>query len=151
MRGTSEVLQRVFRQRGVNTYRRPFNSLRQQLTHVKDKTHTLKKCGVVYHVQCDKCPADYIGETARPLDTRLKEHQSRSNSAIYEHCDNTGHCITPDTTKVLVSEDHQMKRKVREAIEIKRRQPTLNRDGGLELPPVYNAILPSLDLSLIHI
>ena len=31
-------------------YHRPYNSIRQQLTYVKDRTEKLKKFGVVYHV-----------------------------------------------------------------------------------------------------
>ena len=58
--------------------------------------------------------------------------------SVYCHL---GHHIAPDNTKVLATEDHLMKRKVKEAIEIKKHQPTLNRDGGLDLPPIYNAIL----------
>ncbi|KAH3896441.1 hypothetical protein DPMN_020618 [Dreissena polymorpha] len=46
----------------------------------------------------------------------------------------TCHKIDPNKTKVLTSEEHLWKRKVKEAIEIKQRRPSLNRDEGLELP-----------------
>ena len=141
VRGTSEALHRIFRKHGVNMYHRPYNSVKQQVTHVKDKTDKLKKCGVIYHIKCDNCDSDYIGETSRSLDTRLKEHQARANSAIFEHCDATGHTISPDNTKVLLSEDHNLKRKMREAISIQKKKPTLNRDEGLELPTIYRSLL----------
>ena len=64
-------------------YHRPFNSIRQQLTHVKDKTEKLKKCGVEYYVKCEQCENDYSGKTGHSLDIRLKEHIAKSNSAIY--------------------------------------------------------------------
>ena len=35
-----------------------------------------------------------------------------------------------------------LKRKVREAIEIKTLQPTINRDQGFDLPAIYSEILP---------
>ena len=46
--------------------------------------------------------------------------------------------------KVLASEDHKDKRWVKEVMLIKL-NPTLNRDGGLDLPLVYGAIQWSRD------
>ena len=57
----------------------------------------------------------------------------------------TGHNINPDNVTILATEDHSLKRRVKEAIEIKRKKPTLNRDEGLELAPIYNAVLMSHD------
>jgi len=145
IRGTSEQLHRIFRKHGVNMYHRPYNSIRSQLTKVKDKTDKMKQCGIVYHVTCANCKEDYIGETGRTLETRMKEHKTRSSSALHEHCDNTGHNIKAENTTILTSEEHLMKRKVWEAIAIKQRRPSLNRDEGLELPPVYNTLLLSHD------
>ena len=126
-------------------YHRPFNSIQSQIIHVKDKTDKMKKCGVVYYIKCERCKEDYVGETGRSLETRLKEHTTRSSSALHEHCENTGHYIEPKNTKVLTSEDFHLKRRVKEAIFIKRRRPSLNRDEGLELPSVYGALLQSRD------
>ena len=140
LRDISETLHRVFRKHGVNIYHKPYNSIRQQVTHVKDKTEKMKKCGVVYYIQCDKCSQDYVGETGRTLDTRMKEHLTRTNSAIHEHCDHTGHNIVPANTKIIATEDVHIKRRVKEAIAIKQRRPSLNRDEGLDLPPVYNLL-----------
>ena len=146
VRGTSETLSRIFRSHGVNMFHKPFNSIRSQVMKVKDKTDMLKKCGVIYGIECE-CKNNYIGETARPFETRLKEHLSRDSSAIHEHCSNTGHNITARNAKILASESSQMKRKVKEAILIKQRRPSLNRDEGLDLPPVYTTLLTSCDQS----
>ncbi|XP_052268226.1 uncharacterized protein LOC127869610 [Dreissena polymorpha] len=143
IRGTSEALHRTFKKYGISMYHRPYNSIRQQFTHVKDKTDKLKKCGVVYYKKCEQCKNDYIGETGRSLVIRLKEHVARSNSAIHEHCSHTGNKIDRNNTKILDSEDSHIKRRVNGAIHIKQRRPSLNRDGGLELPPVYNSLLGS--------
>ena len=126
-------------------YHRPFNSIRQQLTHVKDKTEKLKKCGVEYYVKCEQCENDYIGETGHSLDIRLKEHIAKSNSAIYEHCIHTGPKIDPQNTKILTSEDSNIKRRVKEAINMKQRRQSLNRDESLEISSVYNYFLVSRD------
>ena len=53
---------------------------------------------------CKNCKEDYIGETVRTLETRLKGHVTRNSSAIYEHCDNTGHKIKSENVKILTSE-----------------------------------------------
>ena len=49
-----------------------------------------------------------------------------------EHCAHDHHKITKDSVKVLAREDIWLKRKVREAIEIKIGQPAMNRDQGYE-------------------
>ena len=143
VKGVSERLSRAFQQHGCHVFHKPTNSLRSQLTKVKDRTDPLKKCGVVYQVDCPDCTEDYIGETARVLSTRLDEHQKRPNSAVFEHLQTTGHNFQPHDTKVLATEPNLVKRKIKEAIEIKQRRPSLNRDMGYELPPIYNTILRS--------
>ena len=80
-------------------------------------------------------------ETARPLEIRVKEHQSRSSSAIHEHCRLEGHLVDPNKTKVLSTEVNTFKRRIKEAIQIKLTKPALNRDNGYELAAIYDTIL----------
>ena len=63
-------------------FHKPFNSLRQQVTHVKDRTDELKTCGVVYNIYCEQCQKSYIGETSRTLCTRVKGRQSHEMSSL---------------------------------------------------------------------
>jgi predicted GIY-YIG superfamily endonuclease len=59
------------------------NTLRKNLMHVKPKTKPiLKNC--VYQIECE-CHAKYIGQTKRPLTTRVKEHQKALNHEQNEH------------------------------------------------------------------
>ena len=74
VKGISERLQRAFKSHEVTLIHKPVNSLRSQLVRVKDTT--------VYQIHCEKCNKEYVGETARSLEIRVKEHQSRSSSAI---------------------------------------------------------------------
>ena len=73
--------------------------------------------------------------------TRIKEHQSHDISAVYEHCQATGHNINPHNVKVLPDEDNTIKLRVKEASAIKQREPSLNMDEGPDLPPIYNPLL----------
>ena len=74
IRGTSEKLARIFRAHDVGVYHRPINTIRSLLVHPKDKTPDLQKCGVVYQIACPQCQHLYVGETGRPLATRMKDH-----------------------------------------------------------------------------
>ncbi|XP_048252602.1 uncharacterized protein LOC125380886 [Haliotis rufescens] len=61
-------------------------------------SHKPEPSGAVYHIPCN-CGQAYIGETSRPLKTRIKEHQSSvtkddSKSALSDHIrDNPSHSI----------------------------------------------------------
>ena len=118
----------------MGTYHRPINTIQSILVHPKNKTPDAQRCGLVY--QCPECPLTYIGETGRTLATRMKDHLNLSNplTLVGEHCAHEHHNITKDSVKVLAREDIWLKRKVREAIEIKIGQPAMNRDQGYELP-----------------
>jgi hypothetical protein len=141
VRGLSEKLSRTFGKHGVKVYHKPTNSLRSRLTHVKDPTEKNKVCGAIYHIQCSDCKEDYIGETERPLHKRLREHQTRTQSAVYEHIEGSNHTLDLQSTSVLDTELNPFKRKIKEALHIKARRPSLNRDSGVELPSVYDLIL----------
>ena len=119
---------------------KPFNSLRSQLVRVKDKTENLKKCGTVYHIYCER-DRDYVGETSRLLETRVNEHLSGNSSSVHEHCNLTGHSVDSSKTKVLATENNTFKHRIREAIEIRIRKPSLNRDNGFELASICDTIL----------
>ena len=49
----------------------------------KCEKHLLRS-DLVYIYECD-CGAVYIGQTLRRLDVRIKEHQTKKTSAIYQH------------------------------------------------------------------
>jgi hypothetical protein len=80
-------------------------------------------------------------ETERPLHKRLQEHQTRTQSAVYEHIESNNHALNLESTSVLNTELHPFRRKVKEALHIKARRPSLTRDSGIELPSVYDLIL----------
>ena len=71
VQGISEKLTRIFKEHGVGTYHKPYNTIKSLLVHPKDKTPDMNKCGVVYEIACPECDEKYIGETARAMSTRL--------------------------------------------------------------------------------
>ena len=88
--------------RGKNTFEL-VGTVLKGCVRVKDKTENLKKCGTVYHIHCEQCDKNYVGETARLLETRIKEHLSRNSSA--EHFKLTGHSVDSSKIKVLATEN----------------------------------------------
>ena len=98
----------------------------------------------MYNVPCASCPDFYVGETARALGRRFQEHSSTDKeSAVLEHIKNSGHSLSFDDVRVLTTEPNYSARKIKEALEIYKAQPTLNRDQGYEIAPVLLQLLPS--------
>jgi hypothetical protein len=141
VKGTSEQLERVLRKHGIAIFHKPINTLRHQLVHPKDPTPKELKSGVIYQVKCKTCKSLYIGETARTLKKRLEEHKKSATSAINEHCSQTGHQIDWDEVKIVGTESNWTKRKIKEAIAIRKSKPSLNRDQGWDLPPIFCSLL----------
>ena len=145
LKGLTERLAKTFRKFDAKVYYKPINTIRSQLVHPKDKTPRDKKCAVIYQIDCADCEEVYVGETARSLSARVKEHTSTrraSLTAVGDHCKKTGHSVTWDNVQVLASENNTSRRKIREAIEIASQKPSLNRDiGAYDLPAIYGALL----------
>ena len=98
----------------------------------------------MYNVPCASCEDFYIGETSGSLGKRFVEHsKSDRESAVLEHIKRLGHKLSFDDVRVLASESNYSARKIKEALEIHKSSPTLNRDQGVEIPPVLLQLLPS--------
>ena len=72
--GISDDVRRVCRRFSLNVIFNSGRSLWLVLTKVKDTLPVEKQSKVVYQIPCS-CGMTYIGETARRLKTRMKEHQ----------------------------------------------------------------------------
>ena len=72
-----------------------------------DKSEKDQQCGLVHSVKCGSCDREYIGETAKALGTRFKEHMDGNHptSAVHEHTSSMGHKFTMDNIKILVREE----------------------------------------------
>ncbi len=142
--GLSERLQRVFKEHGINMYHKPTNRLRDILVHPKDPTPKEQKCGVIYELTSEQNPSHkYIGDTKRTLQERFKEHRNLDKpTAVGEHSQDTGHSFTLENSKILTREPNWTARKVKEAVLIKQKSPSINRDQGYHLAAVYHQLLP---------
>ena len=109
----------------------------------------------IYQIPCS-CKANYIGETLRSLETRIKEHQKQvqdlsirakknqaiTNSAIADHINqNKDHQIMFDSASLLEHESRYFHRKSKEGLYIQALKPEINRDKGSELSPIWGPLL----------
>ena len=116
---------------------KPVNTLRKLLVHPKDKQKKERISGVVYGVHCEgeNCQEYYIGETEQPLKKRMYQHRRAAgegtSSAIYNHLHTSGHSFTDDNVEIICRESSWFERGVKEAIYVKSRNPSLNKQGGV--------------------
>ena len=75
------------------------NTLRSRLHRTRPE-----QLGGVYIVPCRECPSVYIGQTGRPLETRIREHKYNvrrgyHGSGLYKHVYDTNHAISWDEAR----------------------------------------------------
>ena len=84
-----------------------------------------------------------IGETGRPMQERIKEHDRDTRlvrtqtSAISEHTHETGHYPIWNEVKFTDWDPHWYTRKVKEAIHIKIHPNNINRDSGIKISEAW--------------
>ena len=96
VKGLSKQLRRCLQQQGVRVVFKSETTLRSQLVRTKDAVDPAKKDGVVYRILCE-CGEVYIGETERPMQDRIKEHDRDIRLARTETSAVSEHAIIPDT------------------------------------------------------
>ena len=121
-------------------------TLREALVHTQQPQPALKRKGVVYQVPCADCDSVYIGETGRTLEKRLSEHRgavkrNELKNGIAVHAWKTQHRVDWEAATVKQVEMNHTRRKVIEAIHIKKQKVTSNLDCGRSLSPVWQPLL----------
>ena len=91
---------------GIRVAHKAITTLRQLLTNVKDKVEPKNRQGTVYKIKCWDCPATYVGDTGRNLNTRLTEHRRATKNGDYknniaEHHLQTDHRIDWDSAECI--------------------------------------------------
>jgi len=122
-------------------------TLRDRLVKVKDGIPKEQQQGVVYKTSC-ACGATYVGETGRPKHVRLKEHTAALRhcraeiSPLAEHWLQCGQPFDPGQADTLAVEPTWSRRIVREALEIRQCNPSLNQGvGKFSLSPIWDSVL----------
>lgn len=148
IKGTTDKTTKILNKHNINVAFTPSNTIRQLFNSVKDPINpNIQKD--VYVIPCS-CGKEYIGETGRSLNIRIKEHTAdsrwdrTSKSALTKHVHSSSHYIRMEEAKLVRKEDHHLKRKIKEAIEIEKRKNNLNRDDGLKLSNTWKPLLEIL-------
>ena len=151
--GLSESIKKLCKKFGVQVYFKGDLTIKNLLIAPKDKVPITKKSGVIYRYKCDEdgCDEEYIGESARTLVERFKEHQ-KAPSPIFDHCNNSGHKVNIDNFTIVGREDQSLIRAIKEALFIRVNYPSLNRNTGkYHLPHIWDEVLhKTSELKLKH-
>ena len=99
--------------------------LKTVLPTLKSEIPKVLKSGVVYNITCSRCKSCYVGQTARHLQTRIKEH-SRQSSILGNHFKQCNSVLTMDDVSILATAKTIHKLLVLEALFINDAKPLLN-------------------------
>ena len=106
------------------------------------KGHQCDQRGVVYLLRCLLCSEEYVGETQRPVRTRLQEHHNQARNRCKETPWGMHMLSHPEqivgknpvfAATILAIENNVTTRRTREAIEIRDRRPSINNSRGWTL------------------
>ena len=90
-----------------------------KLSKLKCKLPLIKQSQLIYQINCDDCQDFYIGMTNRRLETRLKEHRTNENSALFKHSFLTDHNINFSNPKILAKDSSSFRLQIKETLKIK--------------------------------
>ncbi|XP_070576849.1 uncharacterized protein [Ptychodera flava] len=142
--GTSERIRNTLQKRGIQTYFKSSNTLRDILVKPKDKNKKENMKDVIYQIDCATpgCNAYYIGETSRPLRERFEETQEKRSISYISESKHKPPELSSLSVKVRDKEQHADKRRLLEVMFINVNNPPLNANvGKYEIPPIYGDIL----------
>ena len=128
---------------GIRVHFKGNTTIKQVFVKPKDKHPKDNKSGVIYSFQCNNitCNEEYIGETARTLGERHKEHL-KQGSPVCVHIQQTGHTITDTNFNIIGREDQGQARTIKESIFIRVNNPTLNQNIGMyNLSHIWDRVL----------
>ena len=102
----------------MTVYHKPWNTIKHAVVNPKDKVEKFKRRGIIYQITSDDCESVYIWVTKRTMKIRFKEQlrQTPPLTAVGQHKLEKGHKFPQDNVKILDSEEHWLRRRVKEAL-----------------------------------
>ena len=106
--------------------------LSSHLRNIKDPTPFEEQHDIVYHSFCsaENCNENYIGESARWLDERMKDHNGRDrNSHLFKHSVESRHDPVLKNDFRIIGKGYRnntSRRKIAEGLFMKKMKPSLN-------------------------
>jgi len=133
----------------INIAYKPSYNLGKHLFNAKDPSDRMSYSGV-YKLVCPQCPAEYIGQTGRSFNVRLKEHihefhknkdnKTKSKSNFANHLILENHNIPNNfKPKILHIHNKSLKLNLLESLEIKR--SSVNPNNLNDILELYNSPL----------
>ena len=141
--GLSETMKNIGKRYCIQVHFKSGKTLKDELVAPKDKEHMTNKSGIIYRFKCDRleCDEEDIGETARTLGHRFKEHL-KAPSPIYDHTNTTGHTTNINNFSIVGREEQNLSRLIKESMFIRVNNPSLNKNiGKYHLPHVWDEVL----------
>ena len=130
--GISNALQRIFRTHNIKCRFRSTDTLRNILSHPKDKISMDNTNNVIYQIPCSDCDSVYIGETKRTFGQRVKEHKRAvqngdlTKNEIADHCWTNNHNFDWDNRKIIDKENGWTARKIKETLHSNKNNSSIN-------------------------
>ena len=90
-----------------------------KLSKLKCKLPLIKQSHLIYQINCDDCQEFYIGMTNRRLETRIREHKTNENNALFKHSFLTDHNIIFSNPKILTKDNNTFRLQIKETLKIK--------------------------------
>ena len=144
VKGQSEKIRRLANKYQIRSVFTSKQTLRSVLTKTKPEgLQDTKNC--IYSIPCE-CGKVYIGETKRPLNTRLEEHKKNcrlgetTKSGVANHVWDEQHTILWNETKIIGKEEHWQKRKFKEAVAMELKQNIFSQPS-VTISQVWKSIL----------
>ena len=154
-KGTAESFKHICGKYGIKVHFKGNTTIKQLLMKQKDQDPKDKKSRDIYSYQCTNiaCNEEYIGDTARTLGERHKEHLKHP-SPIHAHIQLTGYNIEDNSFNIIGREDQVQARTIKESIYIRVNNPNLNQNTGKDnLSHIWDRVLfntPGLKLGSSH-
>ena len=136
--GLAESLKNICGKYGIQTYFKGNTTIKQVLMKPKDQDPKERKSGVIYSFHCNHiaCNEEHIGETARTIGERCKEHLKQP-SPIHAHIQQTGHNTTESRFNIIGREDQGLARTIKESIYIRVNILTLTKTLVSTISVIY--------------